>query len=573
MIENPSPFRRRIKDVLFSLAALCIIVALAGPQVNGGKARFKKKGIDVVLAFDFSKSMLARDIYPNRIKSALEHGRELTEKLRSNRVSTVAFAGSSSYFPLSHDHRASFSLVDVLEPGDLSGGSNVSLALRLSQCVLQGAEISSKCAELLGAGEGGNALDGGSLGPPLHRGIPRVSKRAKALVLFSDGEENLGNIDQVLLDVMSSGISVYWVGVGSDAGELIPLSDGDDNWLHNEKGELVRTRLQRKRLLELASISGGENHFFDLDGDKKTVSKLVRALNRLKKGSQVGQVTRDKRPVHSFFLWCAFLFLFIDFFLHTRKKERKEDGMKAQRRAIVFVLMCCGSWNWPRSTDRKVERANALADKGRYEKSEKLYVDAGEKKGSEGYKIDYNRGLLYAKWGEASKEDDVRQRRFAKAALYLSKASNTRDQGLRSKCLSNLGNVFLAQGDVEDAIASYRDSLLIAPGDANTIHNLGLALHMLKNKQNADSKGDPENQSKKAQPKSSHERSQVAKDDKKTQNVPVDDKGAEMGERNNKMNDALKRMERLEKRSKTFQRKKVQQRSELVQQKEPHVTW
>ena len=322
MMENSSSVRRRIKGFLFSLAACCVVVALARPQMNGGRARFQKRGMDVVLAFDFSKSMLARDVYPNRIASALEHGRQLVEGLHSHRVATVAFAGSSIYFPLSHDHRAAFSLIDVLKPGDLSGGSNVSLALRLSQCVLQGYEISTQCAELLGTGDGGDALEGESLGPPLHRGIPRTSNRAKALIVFTDGEENLGKIDNVLLEVMSSGVSVFWVGVGSDAGELIPVDDGDDEWLINDDGGLVRTQLQRDRLLELAAISGGERHFHDLATKPNTVNLLLRSLNRLGKGNQDEQVTRDRRPVHSFFLWCAFLLLFVEFFLHTRFRER-----------------------------------------------------------------------------------------------------------------------------------------------------------------------------------------------------------------------------------------------------------
>ena len=149
---------------------------------------------------------------------------------------------------------------------------------------------------------------------------------------------------------------------------------------------------------------------------------------------------------------------------------------------------------------------------------------------------------------------------------------------MRSKCLYNLGNVFLLQGDVEDAISAFRDSLLIESGSERTIHNLSLALHMRKKKQENLEGAAPKNQPPKKQIKPLNGKTSLVPSQEEGQSAPKappDDTETPLGEEalEKRMNDVVQKLQRLEKRSKQLQRKRVKQHSEIGQAKENNVTW
>ena len=93
LISNFSPLRFSIKAAAVLLAFLIIILAATNPQKPGSMENIQRKGVDVMLVLDVSKSMLARDIKPSRLDKAKQLLLLLTEKLNNDRIGLILFAG------------------------------------------------------------------------------------------------------------------------------------------------------------------------------------------------------------------------------------------------------------------------------------------------------------------------------------------------------------------------------------------------------------------------------------------------------------------------------------------------
>src|SRR5690606_7760622 len=118
--------------VLIALAAAALGVAAAGPRWGWTAVEQHGRARNIVLALDVSKSMLARDLSPNRLERARLLARRLLRELRGGRLGLVAFAGRAYILaPLTIDHGALELYVDALDPEIVSyGGSSLAAALR-----------------------------------------------------------------------------------------------------------------------------------------------------------------------------------------------------------------------------------------------------------------------------------------------------------------------------------------------------------------------------------------------------------------------------------------------------------
>ncbi len=65
MTASSSPAARRVRAILTVAAVACLAVALARPQLPGRAKLTESRGLDLVVALDFSRSMLAKDVYPD----------------------------------------------------------------------------------------------------------------------------------------------------------------------------------------------------------------------------------------------------------------------------------------------------------------------------------------------------------------------------------------------------------------------------------------------------------------------------------------------------------------------------
>jgi Ca-activated chloride channel family protein len=214
---------RRWKSVLLVTGLLFGALALAQPRWGFEWREVKRKGVDVFVLLDVSKSMWAEDVRPNRLTQAKFACEDLLNKLEGDRVGLIAFAGTAFVqCPLTIDYEAfRLTLRDASPEIIPRGGTAIGAAIRTALKAFE-------------AGEG----------------------RDRAIVLITDGEETDG--DTAVEEAVQAGVHIYAIGVGTTEGELIPVrEDGKMDFLKDREGKVVKSRLDEQTLKQLALKTAG----------------------------------------------------------------------------------------------------------------------------------------------------------------------------------------------------------------------------------------------------------------------------------------------------------------------------
>jgi len=216
------PRRRRVRAALLCLAVGLLAVALGGPMWGFRWQQVQREGIDLIVAIDTSRSMLATDVKPNRLGRAKLAVQDLLAQIGGDRVGLVAFAGSAFLqCPLTLDFGAFSQSLQAIEAGIIPrGGTNLAAAIDAS----------------LGAFEGRQAAH-------------------QALVVITDGEDHGSDLDEAIKRATERGVKIYTVGIGTSEGELIPLEKG--GFLKDRSGQVVKSRLDETTLQKIANDTGG----------------------------------------------------------------------------------------------------------------------------------------------------------------------------------------------------------------------------------------------------------------------------------------------------------------------------
>jgi Ca-activated chloride channel family protein len=241
-------------------ALVFFALALAQPQCGERAEVVKRRGLDIVVALDVSKSMYARDVVPSRLERAKLELTGLLDQLKGDRVAIVAFAGDAFIqCPLTHDYAAAKLFLRAVDPEEMpQGGTNIGAALMVSRQVLEGADRGAK---------------------------------DRVVVLLSDGEDLSGNIAEGIDALKELNARVIAVGLGSDEGEPIPILNKDADivgYKKDENGVTVISRLDRAGLLRVAEATGGQ-FFFQPRG--VAVEDVVKVIDSLQKTELEGRIT------------------------------------------------------------------------------------------------------------------------------------------------------------------------------------------------------------------------------------------------------------------------------------------
>ena len=220
------PVARRWKAVLIVAATLFTAVALAQPRWGFEWREVKRRGVDIFVLLDVSKSMLTEDVRPNRLTQAKYAVQDLLGKLRGDRIGLIAFAGTAFVqCPLTVDYEAFRLTLKDVDPRIIPrGGTAIAAAIRTA---LKGFE----------AGEG----------------------RDRAIVLITDGEVTEGDALAAAEDAGKAGVRIYAIGVGTTEGELIPVREDSKpmDFLKDREGQVVKSRLDEETLKRIALKTGG----------------------------------------------------------------------------------------------------------------------------------------------------------------------------------------------------------------------------------------------------------------------------------------------------------------------------
>lgn len=217
---------RNLKMLADILAILLLVVALARPQWGFYWNKTRAVGIDIIFAIDTSRSMLARDLSPDRLSFAKMELKEFVKSLKGDRVGLVAFAGDAFlYCPLTSDHKGFDMILDTMDVEAIERG---------------GTSIASAIVEA-------------------ERAFKWAAASEKSLVLISDGENTAGDIDRAIEEAKKDAIQISCVGIGRPEGTVIEYMDGNGSVavVKDKSGKPVRSRLDEDLLKRLASSTGG----------------------------------------------------------------------------------------------------------------------------------------------------------------------------------------------------------------------------------------------------------------------------------------------------------------------------
>ncbi len=266
LIVGRARWWRTARAALVLTGVTLAIIAFAGPQYGSRTRVLRKRGIDVVIALDFSKSMLAKDVHPSRIKRAKAELERLLADLDGDRVGLVAFAGDAMAFPMTVDYSAVRLFLRDLGPMDMPvGGTAIGKALIASMRLIESSN------ERRGQEE-------------------RPATRSRVVILLTDGEDHEGDPIAAAQELSAAGVKVYAVGIGSGGGEPIPSYTADGTLTGHVKdsdGRLVMTSLSpenEETLKEIASITGGE--YVRAEEGTVGITEIRRELAKLQASEQ-----------------------------------------------------------------------------------------------------------------------------------------------------------------------------------------------------------------------------------------------------------------------------------------------
>lgn len=295
MIRTASSGRRLARSLCITLAAALLVVGLARPQYGGRSQLVSSRGIDVVLALDLSKSMLARDVHPSRLaraKAELDH--LLDDSLVGDRLGMIGFAGTTVSYPLTTDSASLELFYGDLQPYDMPvGGTAIGKAVTAALGLLQ---------------ESASATD-----------------RTRVIVLFTDGEDTVSDPLAAAEQANRLGVRIYTVGIGTRSGEPVPQLDGNGQpvgYMHKPGGDpgYVTATLDEALLRQIAEKSGGQ--YFHLDPERFGLEGLSEALGRLKKADAESRLVKSYDEASAWFLFPAFVLLLVEACLGDRKSRR-----------------------------------------------------------------------------------------------------------------------------------------------------------------------------------------------------------------------------------------------------------
>ncbi len=255
-----SQWRPAVQGGLYGLGLALFGLALAQPQCGSKSELTKRKGIDVVVVLDASKSMLARDVQPSRLERAKLELTTLLDELKGDRVGLVVFAGDAFIqSPLTSDYSAVKLFLRAVEPEQMpQGGSNIGAALNLAEQVLENADRGAK---------------------------------ERVIVLLSDGEDLFGEVSEAVDGLKQQHVQVLAVGIGSESGEPIPVYNRRGEFVDYKKdsaGETVITRLDRGGLTAIAEATGGA-FFYQPRG--VAMGQVVERIDKMQKSELESRVT------------------------------------------------------------------------------------------------------------------------------------------------------------------------------------------------------------------------------------------------------------------------------------------
>lgn len=284
-----SKFKPVLKIIVIALGLSFLIFALVNPKMGTQLKTIKRQGVDIVFALDVSKSMLAEDIAPNRLEKSKQIISKIVDKLGSDRVGIIIYAGSAyPLLPITTDHAAAKMFLQNADPDMVSSqGTAINEALKLAKTFFDD-----------------------------------DTQTNRFLFVISDGEDHEKGAEKMAEDILQEGIKTYTIGVGTNKGGPIPIKNSNNTLIgykKDNKEEVVITKLSVETLKEIAN--NGEGEYIYGNNTDKTIEYIEDLLLKADKKEFETKQYSDYKDQFQWFIGIALLFLILDVFLLNKKTK------------------------------------------------------------------------------------------------------------------------------------------------------------------------------------------------------------------------------------------------------------
>jgi Ca-activated chloride channel family protein len=466
-----STARQKIRLALSVAAVMGAFLALARPQWGFAWGEARQQGLDILVAIDTSRSMLAQDVAPNRLERAKLAIIDLMRLAKTDRLGLVPFAGSAFLqAPLTLDENAFQQAVDAVSVGIIpQGGTALAEAIKTAASAFE-----------------------------------KGNDNHKVLVLFTDGEDHDAEEETIAAakEAAQAGIRIFTIGVGTPAGELLRVRDDQGNpvFVKDEDGNVVKSHLNQTLLQRIATEAGG--FYLPLQGANPMETLYARGLAPLPKTEEATRLTRVYRERYHWPLGFAVLCLVIEALLPESPRARRTGkapaaAALAQTAALfVFALTTSRAHGSPSSAYRDFQAGN-------FGDSFAEYNRLSEKKTND-YRLHYDAGAAAYK---AKKLDSALEQLDA----ALNSPDIISDPKAQQHAYYNLGNTLYRAGEpVSDldkkeklwqaSVENFGHALRLDTNDLDAKNNLAYVKQKIEQlKQQQQQQQQKQNQDKKDQ--------------------------------------------------------------------------
>jgi Ca-activated chloride channel family protein len=280
--------RARARAALVIIGIAFLGLAAGRPQIGTRMGVAKRTGVDLMLAIDVSESMMARDLKPNRLERARREAQSLIGLLDGDRVGIITFSGAAFVqCPLTLDYAAASMLLSAVEPGTIPRPGTA-----LSEAIRQGV-----------------------------RSLSTEPDRSKVLVIMTDGEDHGSEPKKAAEEAADAGVVIYTIGLGSTAGEPIPLEPGQGTgYKRDRQGQIIMSRLDESTLIDVAAVTGGR--YFRATDNERELAAIEDAISSMQQGELESKMMAYYEERFQLPLAVSLGFILLGTFLPERTRRR-----------------------------------------------------------------------------------------------------------------------------------------------------------------------------------------------------------------------------------------------------------
>lgn len=466
-----SSLKRNLRTASLLLSIALAITGLAKPRLGSKELEVRSKGRDVILAVDTSRSMLSTDTAPTRLGRAKLIGQDLLFLLKGDRVGLIAFAGNAFLqAPLTLDKGAVLTSLGDLDTSTIPrGGTDIAAAIRMAIAAF-------------GKGEG----------------------TSRALVLMTDGEDLEASGVEAAKEASAAGIRIFTIGFGSAAGSLIPVrtEEGRNDFVRDESGRPVTSKLDAARLTEIAKETGGFYQPYGQDAAQKIYEKGILPMEEKESGT-----FSSRKPIERYAWPVTGALVLLALWSLLGEGRRVRNALP-----LLFLLTLVASGTLS---------ASGLGDyqQGNYQGALKDF-EGRLQSGAKAPEVTFDAGAAAYKAGD-----------YAKAAGYFSTAMTAGNAKIRNASTYNLANSLVRTGeaakenevklsDWKNALQHYATVLKSEPSNAAAKENSEIVRKLIE-----DLKKQQEQQKKDQKNDKNQKNDQKDKKDQKDQNKEDQSRG------------------------------------------------